>query len=248
MWRDVVDFRDFYATSLGQVARRMIRRQLRELWPNVEGQAVLGLGYAVPFLNGFRGEAARVIAAMPAEQGVMHWSTEEPGLTALVEETELPFPDLSFDRVVLVHSLEYAEQIRPLMREVWRVLADSGRLVVIVPNRRGLWARFDWTPFGHGLPYSSSQLSRLLRETMFTPLETRRAVFTPPVKSNMTLAAAGAWENIGRRYFPGFCGVIMTEAVKQIYAGTLVGSRTKRRRYVAVTNSHTRQSSRRRTE
>jgi len=248
MWRDVSDFREFYATSLGQVARRMICRQLHEAWPNVEGRAILGLGYAVPFLNGFRGEAARVVAAMPAEQGIMHWPTEEPSLTVLVDEDELPFPDFSFDRVVLVHNLEYAEQVRPLMREVWRVLADSGRLVVVVPNQRGLWARFDWTPFGHGLPYSSSQLSRLLRETLFTPLAIRRAVFMPPLKSNTTLAAASAWENIGRRYFPGFGGVIMSEAVKQIYSGSLVGNRPKRRRYVTVTNSHTRHQSRKQAE
>ena len=150
--------------------------------------------------------------------------------------------------MVLVHNLEYAEQVRPLMREVWRVLADSGRLVVVVPNQRGLWARFDWTPFGHGLPYSSSQLSRLLRETLFTPLAIRRAVFMPPLKSNTTLAAASAWENIGRRYFPGFGGVIMSEAVKQIYSGSLVGNRPKRRRYVTVTNSHTRHQSRKQAE
>ena len=39
MWIDVVDLRDFYASSLGQVARRMIRRQLRTLWPNVTGES-----------------------------------------------------------------------------------------------------------------------------------------------------------------------------------------------------------------
>ena len=41
---------------------------------------------------------------------------------------------------------------------MWRVLAPSGR-VIVVPNRRGPWARADNTPFGHGRPYSRSQIT-----------------------------------------------------------------------------------------
>ena len=182
MWRDVVDIRDFYGTPLGQSARRMIRRRLREQWPDVSGQSMLGMGYAIPYLGTFRSEAARVVAAMPAGQGVLHWPLDEPGLTTLVDELELPFDDLVFDRVLLVHALEHAEQVRPLLREAWRVLASSGKLIVIVPNRRGLWARFERTPFGHGLPYSARQLSVTLRENMFTPLQIDRALFVPPMR------------------------------------------------------------------
>ena len=50
--------------------------------------------------------------------------------------------------------------------EIWRVLSGNGRLLVIAPNRRGIWARFEHTPFGHGRPYTSSQLYRLLRDTL----------------------------------------------------------------------------------
>src|SRR5690606_19211344 len=107
---------------------------------------------------------------MPARQGVLHWPAEGNGLTALCDEMDLPFPDLSMDRVLLVHALECAEQVRPMLREVWRVLSGSGRLLVVVPNRSGIWARFERTPFGHGQPYSPFQISRLLRENLFTPL------------------------------------------------------------------------------
>ncbi len=234
MWTDVVDLRDFYSSTLGQVARRMIRRRLRELWPDVTGQSVLGLGYAAPYLNGFRGEAERVLAAMPAAQGVLHWPPEEPGLTALVDELELPFPDLSMDRVLLIHALECAEQVRPLMREIWRVLSGSGRLLVVAPNRRGIWTRLERTPFGHGLPYTPGQLSRVLRDNLFTPLATHPCLFVPPVHSRMILTSAPAWEQIGRRVFTTFSGVVMTEAVKQIYATGAAPSRKRQRRYLPV--------------
>jgi len=234
MWTDVIDLRDFYASTLGQVARRMIRRRLRQLWPDVTGQCVLGIGYASPYLNGFRGEAERVLAAMPAAQGVLHWPSGEPGLTTLVDELELPFPDLSMDRVLLIHALECAEQIRPLMREIWRVLSGSGRLMVVVPNRSGIWARFERTPFGHGLPHTPGQLSRVLRDNLFTPIESHRALFVPPVHSRMVLSSAPAWEQIGQRAFKTFSGVVMTEAVKQIYATGATPSPKRRRRYLPV--------------
>lgn len=218
MRTDVVDLRDFYATSLGQAAKRIVRQRLRDIWPDVRGMTVVGLGYATPFLAPFRAEAARAVAAMPATQGVLHWPEEGPGLTALVEEVELPFPDLSVDRLLMAHCLESAEQVRPLMREAWRVLTGEGRLLVVAPNRRGLWARFEHTPFGHGRPYSPGQLSRLLRECMFTPTRTDAALYLPPVSWRVAPAAAPAWERLGAWGLSAFAGVVMVEASKQVYS------------------------------
>ena len=138
MWSDVVDLNEFYASRMGLVARRMIRRRLRQIWPDVRGLAVLGLGYATPYLHQFRDEAERTIAVMPAPQGVTHWPHNDRGLVCLSEETDLPLPDLCIDRLVLVHAVENSENLRLMMREAWRVLSDSGRLVVVVPNRRGI--------------------------------------------------------------------------------------------------------------
>jgi SAM-dependent methyltransferase len=236
---DIVDIRDFYATSLGQMAARMIRQRIRDIWPDAKGLNVLGLGYATPYLNFFRGGAgggaARVLAAMPAAQGVLPWPADGASLTTLTDEAELPFPDLSMDRVLLVHALESTEQVQPMMREIWRVLTGGGRLLLVVANRRGIWARLDRTPFGYGQPYSAGQLSRLLRETMFTPVRSHAALFTPPTRSRMILASARAWEEVGSRAFVPFAGVVMVEATKQIYAGHPEAlPRRRRRAYVAL--------------
>jgi len=209
MWIDVVDLRDFYAAPLGQAARRMIRRKMRAMWPDMKGQRILGIGYAAPYLEGFR-------------------------QATLVDELELPFPDLSMDRIILVHALECAEQVEPLMREIWRVLSDSGRLMVIVPNRSGLWARFERTPFGHGRPFSPRQLSRLLRESMFTPLTTERALYMPPFRTALLVRSAPAWERAGAVLWGSFAGVIAMEAVKQIYAATPAHQTRGRRAYLPM--------------
>ena len=230
---DVIDLREFYATRLGQVARKLLRRRIRQLWPDVGGMDLLALGYPSPYLRQFQGEARRVLAFMPAPQGVHRWPLRDRNQVALVDEMELPLPDASVDRVLLIHSLENAEQVAPLLREVWRVLASGGRLLVIVPNRRGIWARMERTPFGQGHPYSPGQLSRLMRDNLFLPSERAAALYMPPVTSHMLLGAAGAVENLGQRWGHAFAGVLLMEADKQIYA---VSARQtlRRRRPIAL--------------
>jgi SAM-dependent methyltransferase len=230
MSADVVDLRDFYATRLGQVARRMIRRRIRLIWPEARGVRLLGLGYATPYLRPFVSEAERVLAMMPASQGVLHWPHEGPNCVALGDEGELPLADFSIDRVLLVHGLEFSEQVRPLLKEIWRVLAGGGRLLVIAPNRRGIWARIDGTPFGQGHPYTPSQLTRLLREEGFTPETSAAALYLPPTGSRMLLRSATAWERVGERWFTTFAGVSMAEVSKQLYAKPVVMRKPRLRR------------------
>jgi len=236
MWSDVIDLNEFYRSRLGQVARRLITRRIRELWPNVRGMSVVGLGYATPYLRAFREEAERVMAIMPAPQGVMHWPENDPSLVCLSEEAELPLADLSVDRLLLVHAVENSEQLRAMMREAWRVLADSGRLVVVVPNRRGIWARFEQrSPFGHGLPYSQGQIKRLLRDSLFAPAAQEHALFVPPTERRIVLQSARAFERVGDRWFQAVSGVLIIEASKQLYAATPVQAKAPaRRRLVAL--------------
>ena len=233
MWNDVVDLRDFYATPLGQAARHFIGQQARSLWPDLRGRRLLGFGYATPYLGAFRAEALCTIAAMPAGQGALPWPLGTRGLTLLADETQLPFPERSFDRILLIHALEFGEPPREMLREVWRLLGDDGRLLVVAPARRGLWSRSERTPFGQGEPYSMSQLTRLLRDSLFTPLVTVRALDLPPIASPALASWGPAWERIGRRWFPRFAGVLMIEAGKEIYAAA-PQSRLRRRRTVLL--------------
>src|SRR6202158_1039725 len=155
---DVVDLRNFYGQALGTVARRFVGRGIRARWKDVHGLRVVGIGYPTPYLGLFRAEAERCLAFMPAAQGVIRWPSLRPGLAALTDEFALPLADAAVDRVLLVHALEMSHEADALLREVWRVLASGGRLLPVVPNRRGVWGPIDTTPFGHGRPYSRSQI------------------------------------------------------------------------------------------
>jgi SAM-dependent methyltransferase len=237
MSSDVVDLRDFYRTGLGQIARRMIRGAIRQVWPDLQGMRLLGIGYATPFLPAMSAETERTAALMPAALGVLGWSPEGRNLVTLADEGELPFADYSIDRILLVHAIETTDQAGPMLKEIWRVLAGGGRLLVIAPNRRGIWARLDRTPFGSGRPYTMSQLSRLLRDEQFTPVGTGTALFIPPARKRMILRSAAAWERIGKRWFPTFAGVVLVEATKQIYAKS-APARAPRRRLVYAPAPH----------
>jgi SAM-dependent methyltransferase len=218
MHLDVSDLKGFYDLQLGQVARQLIRKRIHQLWPSVRGQVVLGLGYATPYLRPLQAEAQRVMAMMPAQQGVLAWPQESGSLTALVEETDLPLPDASVDRVILVHMLETSEARRRLLRQIWRVLSGEGRLIVIAPNRASLWAQFETTPFGHGTPFSRAQLHRLLTDSMFTPVNYANCLYFPPFGARQLLRDGLRWEAIGSRLWRTFSGVVIAEATKQVYA------------------------------
>ena len=225
MQMDVKDLRDFYDSPLGVTVRRLLRQRIRERWTRVHGEVVIGLGFAIPYLTPFRGEAAVLGAFMPAAQGVIAWPPNEPRQTVLVEEGALPLPDSSVDRLLMVHSLELSEQVQPLLREVWRVLKPEGHLLLVVPNRRGPWARFDTTPFGHGRPYSRGQLDGLLLNSMLGPVGWSTALSMPPLDWRMMRRYADTLERAGSRYWSAFAGVNLVEARKELVAPVAVSRR-----------------------
>ncbi|WGD29217.1 class I SAM-dependent methyltransferase [Ancylobacter sp. WKF20] len=217
MFPDVVDLRSFYAQPLGVVTRRLIGRAIRGRFDNVRGLSVLGIGYATPYLGVFREECERALAFMPGAQGVTRWPSAAPTLAALVHETELPLRDGMIDRVIAVHLLEMTPDAEDVLREVWRVLAPGGRLLCVVPNRRGVWARVDNNPFGHGRPFSRTQITDLLRGALFTPVAWSEALYIPPVQRNWFLRGAVAWERAGASLALPFAAVHIVEATKQVY-------------------------------
>ena len=224
---------EFYGTRQGARAALLLRQRLQTLWPALDGQSVLGLGYASPYLRLWRDEAARCIALTPAPFSATRWPHGGANLSCTAEEDALPFPDLCFDRILLVHGLEAAENSRRLLREIWRVLKDDGKLLVVAPNRRGMWAHVENTPFGQGQPYSPGQIGRLLGASMFRVLRRDTALYMPPLRLRLVLRGAQLWEKLGHRLVPQFAGLTITEAEKDMYGAVPTGAKRRRRRLLA---------------
>lgn len=214
---DVVELEHFYKTRLGHLVQRSVRARVRELWPNVGSDAVLGLGFPNPIMARYTQEAMRAIIAMPAGQGANWWQAGGGNATALAFEDELPFADLSFGRIVALHLLENTDNLAATLEEIWRVLTPEGRFIAIVPNRSSLWARLERTPFGHGRPFSKGQLIRLLSETGFSPERHVQALFFPPSKARIMMRLAGPWERLQTRMLGQMGGVHIIESVKHVH-------------------------------
>ena len=218
----VYDMRDYYRTRNGRLTRRMIGDPMRDFWQDAGGLRLTGYGYPLPYLAPFDAQGARVNALIPRSLGVHGWPEDGPGRVAITEDGEWPLETESADRILMIHALEHADDPAALMREAWRVLKSNGRLLLVVPNRMGLWARADWTPFAQGRPFTAGQLRGLTEASMLTRERSAYALYVPPFQSFAAMRAAWQFEAIGRIMFPGLAGVFIIELGKKIYAGTPV--------------------------
>lgn len=199
---DVLFLRDFYHTPLGQRTAQDVLRGLGAMDAPLGGRT-LCLGYGLPLFSAFPEAKTTVLWAMPARQGVMPWPENDNNRAVLVQEDRLPFVHDAFDTILAVHSLEFSQDPEAFLQEMLRISARGARILLIVPNRLGLWAHRDQTPFGYGHPYSVFQLTDLLRRCSlkmvqkvpllsFFPFAPRWA--THPLWSRIwPQALAGAW-------------------------------------------------------
>ncbi len=222
---DVDDLHTFYQSRLGQMVCRHISQKITQFWPDAVGDRMVGYGYALPYLERYRLRSERVLAFMPCSQGAISWPEHKANLVALTPANCLPLPDQSIDRFLMIHALEHTQDPAHLLREVWRVLGEGGRLLIVVPNRRGFWARHPSTPFGCGKPYSGRQLFAFIEESLFTPCKPKYALFSPPYSSRFVLSLSDSLEHIGTMWVKKWGGVTLIEAYKQIASVSLEMSR-----------------------
>jgi SAM-dependent methyltransferase len=192
----------------------MVERKLLEAWGDAHGLDVLALGYATPFVGPFRDRAARWWRPCRRSRA---WRSGRPGAATCDPDAEdsLPFPTPCSTGCWWCTA---GGERRPgrLLREVWRVLAPSGRAIITVASRNGLWANTEKHALRPRPALHRSQLAELLREAELEPSGWTRALYVPPV-AWMARWAEG-FEAVGSRLWPPFAGLLMMEASKQTFA------------------------------
>ncbi|WP_336761068.1 methyltransferase [Asaia sp. VD9] len=218
------DAAGFYASRRGEQVTALLMARLAPLLPDPRGQRVLGLGFAQPLLSQWRAlSEAKWVASAQLDTPLTRRRGMIPSSvpfwpSCLVAPDCLPFDDLSVDLVLMMHGLELVDP-QPLLRIVWKLLADHGRLILVVPNRTGLAAKDDTLPFGHGSPFSASQLDRTLQRGLFRAEANATALSAPlgllPLGDKATLMADKVFGALGRR----LGGVHLVNACKDLYSG-----------------------------
>lgn len=215
---DIVALREFYSGTLGQAAASALLRAIRRVWPDCAGDELAILGFALPFLTSFGRDCKQIIPMMPAYQGAMAWPSSSANRMLMVNERLLPLPPESINRLLVIHTVENSRAAGKMLEELWRVLTPGGRALLVVPNRRGIWAQAASTPFGCGQPFTLQQLGKRAGAKRFTLASYRTCLFTPPVARRWFLRFAPLLEWLGTLLLPESGGVILMELEKQIYA------------------------------
>lgn len=227
---DAYRLQSWYNTPQGTTAVALISDVMERWVSKNPALQTCGIGYTQPYLEQLAPWLGSCVGASPAEMGVIRWPRGRANRIAQVRPDALPFPDKHYNRVIVAHLLEGVGSPRGILREVWRILEPGGRVLVIVPNRGGLWARRDHTPFGWGQPFSPGQIGQVLQDSCFVVRQSCFALFQPPIKGNRWLHSAVSWEKAGNRWFAPLGGAIICEAEKVVYAQSPLRSDVERKR------------------
>ncbi len=199
-----------------------VQQRISLLWPDIRQETLIGIGFTPPYLH----QHSTVALCMPEAQGALYWPDAAHNRSCLISETSLPFADNAIDRIILAHVLEYTAHPHLVMREIWRILSPSGKLIIIAPNRLGAWAHMGRTPFSTGRAFHLLELQNLLQEAFLFPLYTGSLLFAPPILPH-ALVKSSLWENIGNIWLQPFGGILIIEGEKQLYSTTPVSNPKK---------------------
>lgn len=222
MQYNIDDLSSFYGGKYGKVASKFIADKIKKRWQNLQNLEILGFGYTCPLLDYIcesnlpPKEPTRIINYNFPGGMAQKYNPFGKNISIIGEPENLPFAENSFDRILLCHALEESAYPQKMLRELWRILRPEGRIIFIVPNRRGLLARMDNTPFGQGRPYSKTQFSQFLKGGMFEINLAERIFFLPPINAIANEKAARICEEIGQALLPHLGGLLFFEATKRI--------------------------------
>lgn len=222
------EIEDFYNHSRGRMVRRLMRVLLKDWWPDLSGLHVMGIGYTHPYMGFFKkDEPLSETMLMNKRYHPKPWPTQTENILAVCDDLHLPVETQRMDRIFVMHGLETSDHPQELLEELWRVLDGNGRMIIIVPNRSGVWSRAENTPFGQGHPYSLTQLRQALTDTGFTIERYIRALYVPSGRSRILISLAPFIERLGRKLYPAFGGLLMVEVSKQLFSPITVTSENR---------------------
>lgn len=217
---DISDLIRFYNSSLGQTVKTELARFIST--PNRDPH--LFIGFPFPLL---KQDSKDNIYLMDRTIGATTYPSSRGNKVVLADLEQIPFEDQSIHQITIIHALEYTSAPAKFMRDLWRILAPEGTLRIIAPNRRSIWSHLDISPFGHGNPYSMSQLSTLAKESQFDIIKKDRGLFTPPYQAWVPQLITQSQGYLIKNFAPKFSGIIVMDLKKRVYCKALPKDRKR---------------------
>lgn len=209
------EFVDFYESALGKITKRLLCETLYPMMRLKHYDGVCKLGYCLPFTENMREEKRKLPIFNSIFSGVL---TDHNAPSIVVDENHLPLNNGSQEKLLCAHLFEYTASPEKVIKEITRVLSPAGEVFFIIPNRRGLWVKYETTPFGQGKPYAKKQLIDIFKKHNLVITEHKTSLFFPPIKVSSIRLYVNMAEYIGQHSFlSDYGGVHIIKAVKKNY-------------------------------
>ena len=83
-------------------------------------------------------ESVRNVIVADVSEGMLRRAAGKGLATVCAPAESLPFPSEIFDRVIMMDAMHHVMDQRQTTRELWRILAPGGRILIVEPDIRKL--------------------------------------------------------------------------------------------------------------
>lgn len=211
---------DWFGQSPGRSLLAIESHALRGVWPTLFGKIAVQIG------------AAGTVDLLEACNAPTRALLDLPGVgcadaVRICSQPEaLPFDSRSVDLMLLPHTLEFADDPHQVLREVSRVLAPEGHVVILGFNPLSLWGLWRLVLRRRGVaPWNGSflQLARLkdwLKLLDFEFTQGNMLYYRPPLRSEPTMDRLRFLDKAGDRWWPMAGAVYLLVAKKRVVGMT----------------------------
>lgn len=226
----------WYEQEPGKTILKLELTELKAQLPQLFGYYLLQIGYKL---------GPEILQDCPIHNQFYLDSTLETEPSLQTTFTRLPIKPESIDAVVLMHTLEFAENPHKLLQEIYNALIPGGSLLIFGFNPHSLmgitrlWHNKATIPW-HGKFISPWHLRKLLTKTKFSVGDYKTFFFRPLLQNHNNLKKLMFLETIGQFFCSYFGASYMFCCKKTCYGVNVTMPENNAKEFIPVSTPVTR--------
>jgi len=213
----------WYQGTPGQYLFESERASLQQVLPRLFGYHLLQIGG--PATHSFI-DSSPIIHKIRMDHELI---SDFKGDSVLSNFDQLPFLPDSIDLVLLPHVLEFIEEPKALLEQVYYTLMPEGHIILLGFNPTSLWGLFKLCTHKKSVPWMSEFISAYrvkhwLSQVGYILVEDKSVFFRPPITRKKVLQKLLFMEAIGQLIWPYLGASYMIIAKKRVTPLTKIRS------------------------
>ncbi len=206
--------RQWFTTPLGRSIEAHEANHLRDVLPRLYGAVALQLGSI--------GELDLLDSAAAPKHILLDLPIQPGSICVRGVPEQLPFDCKSVDVALLPHTLDFCDDAHSVLREVSRVLAPEGHIVILGFNPVSLWglrrllARRPRAMPWRGNFFSLSRIKDWLALLDLQVTHGNMLYYRPPIQHEGAMHRMHFLDKAGDRWWPLMAGMYMVVAKKRV--------------------------------